>query len=56
MIENSDKYFSENTTEFIEFVERVRDASTNTLDKLEKFSEPDEENLSFLYSCFNSLT
>lgn len=55
MIEKTEKYFSENTIEFIEFVEQVKEKSTNVIDSLENNKEADEENLAFLYSCFCSM-
>lgn len=56
MIEKTEKYFSENTIEFIEFVEKIKTASTDVTDSLENNKEAEEENLSFLYSCFCSMT
>jgi hypothetical protein len=55
-MEKTDKYFSENTIEFLDFVEKMKDVSNKLVDNIEANKEIDEEDLSFMFNSFCSLT
>jgi len=56
MLEKTGKYFSEDSIEFLNFVEQVGNTSDRVMRALEACEEPDETDLSFLFTSFYCLT
>ena len=56
MIEISDKYFSENTADYLKFCYKTKEISSAILEAIENNKEADEDDMLFMYNCFSSLT